>query len=693
MRMLMRFISVLAAGFLVLGVAGSAFAQTAPAPVAPPPEKVKQWLQLLDDPEVKAWLDAKQSVPATAAPEDTVAGGALDMETQIRNHIGRLKTAFTNLPTEFTRATRVASADLNAGQPGKVALIVAILLGVGYAAERLFRRVIKRAEEAEAQVAPGEPPLNLLADLVPLLVFTIASAGLFLAFEWPPLLRKFVLTYLIAFILFRLVRTLARLVLAPEDTTPLRSARLLQLDDVEASFWYLRVQIFAGIFLLGWAIVSLMPFLTFSREATQLIAYIFGLGLLATSVECVWRRPHGTEKYSRTKAWLLTFYLVILWLIWVAGLIGMLWIGIYALLLPKAISGVGHVAARIAGRSGATTLFGTLTNVFIIRGARAVLITAAVAWLAYIWRIRAAAWGESDTVERIVMGLLHGIIILLIADLLWQLSKAFINHSLNASTRTDGTPEEIARRGRLRTLLPIFRNVLAVFIAVVAVLTILSGMGVAIGPIIAGAGIFGVAIGFGSQTLVKDVISGVFFMLDDAFRVGEYIQSGSYKGTVESFSLRSVRLRHQRGPIFTVPFGDLGAVQNMSRDWVIEKMMINVTYDSDIELAKKLIKKIGQELAEDPEFKASTLQPLKMQGVDSFGDFAIVIRMKLMTKPGEQFGIKRKALLMIKKAFDENGIKIATPTVQVSGGDDNASAAAHETLRRQKAAQAAATPA
>ncbi len=105
----------------------------------------------------------------------------------------------------------------------------------------------------------------------------------------------------------------------------------------------------------------------------------------------------------------------------------------------------------------------------------------------------------------------------------------------------------------------------------------------------------------------------------------------------------------------------------MSRDWVIEKMTINVTYDSDVELARQLIKKVGQELAADPEFAADTLQPLKMQGVDSFGDFAIVLRLKLTTKPNTQFAIKRRAFMMIKKAFDENGIKIAVPTVHVEG--------------------------
>lgn len=135
---------------------------------------------------------------------------------------------------------------------------------------------------------------------------------------------------------------------------------------------------------------------------------------------------------------------------------------------------------------------------------------------------------------------------------------------------------------RLLTILPILRNMLGIIIAAVAVMTALSELGVNIGPLLASAGIFGIAIGFGSQTLVKDIISGVFYMIDDAFRVGEYIQSGSYRGTVESFSIRSVKLRHHRGPIFTVPFGSLGAVENMSRDWSIDKFLVTVAFDTDI---------------------------------------------------------------------------------------------------------------
>jgi small-conductance mechanosensitive channel len=204
----------------------------------------------------------------------------------------------------------------------------------------------------------------------------------------------------------------------------------------------------------------------------------------------------------------------------------------------------------------------------------------------------------------------------------------------------------------------------------------LSAMGVPITPLVAGAGVLGIAVGFGAQTFARDIIAGMFYLIDDAFRVGEYIQSGNYKGTVEGFSIRSVRLRHQRGAVYTVPFSLLGAVQNQSRDWVIDKLTVGITYDSDIDRARKLIKQIGLELAEDPEFKPLILEPLKMQGVDALGDFAVQLRMKMMTLPGENFVIRRKALAMIKAAFDANGIKFAFPTVQVAGEGDTPAATA-----------------
>ena len=133
-----------------------------------------------------------------------------------------------------------------------------------------------------------------------------------------------------------------------------------------------------------------------------------------------------------------------------------------------------------------------------------------------------------------------------------------------------------------------------------------------------------------------------------------------------------------------MPFGTLGAVQNMSRDWVIDKLSIGVTYDSDLEKARKLIKQIGKQLAADPELGKHILEPLKMQGVDQFGDFAIQIRIKFMTKPGENFVIRRRAMAMIKKTFDANGIEFAFPTVQVAGGGEPTAAVARQGLELVK---------
>lgn len=648
-----------------------------------PPEKAKQFLELLSDPELKAWLERK--IPAaTDEPGLSISEDILRLEGGVRARIGALGAAIPRLPEELSRAAEIVSRDVNSGRPGLVMGILAVLIAVGFGAEWAVRRALARTRSAVVQEDAGQA---ILFETVALLTFALASAGSFLALGWPPLLRRIILTLLLAFIAFRIVRAAARLLFAFGGATSDPSDRPTPLFESEAStrFWRWRVSLVAGFLLFGWAIASLMPGLGFSPEVAELAAFLFGLGILATAIDVVWHRPDG--RGSLVKQSFLTLFLIVLWGAWVAGLLGVLWLGIFALVLPTALRGVGAAAQAFAGRSKRSGAMGVVLNVLIVRGARAAVIAAAVAWLAYIWRIRAASLAGSETGGFLITGLLNGIIILLIADLLWQLSKALIEYQMNLAPADASSADQLARSGRLRTLLPIFRNALALFIAAVTVLTILAGLGVKILPLIAGAGIFGIAIGFGSQTLVKDVLSGVFYMMDDAFRVGEYIQSGSYKGTVESFSLRSVRLRHHRGPVYTVPFGELGAVQNMSRDWVLDKMMINVTYDSDVDLARKLIKKIGQELAADPEFAADTLEPLKMQGIDSFGDYAIVLRMKLMTKPGTQFGIKRRALMMIKAAFAENGIKIAVPTVHVEGGGETAAAAhqANQTLKKSKA--------
>ena len=153
---------------------------------------------------------------------------------------------------------------------------------------------------------------------------------------------------------------------------------------------------------------------------------------------------------------------------------------------------------------------------------------------------------------------------------------------------------------RLETLAPILRIALGIVIVMTAALTILSSLGVSITPFIAGASVFGLAISFGSQTLVHDIVSGLFYLADDAFRVGEYIDCGKAKGTVEGFTLRSIRLRHQSGQIHTIPFGQLGQITNFSRDWSTLKFNLRFARDTDLDKLRKVTKKVGQAMLEDP---------------------------------------------------------------------------------------------
>jgi small conductance mechanosensitive channel len=371
----------------------------------------------------------------------------------------------------------------------------------------------------------------------------------------------------------------------------------------------------------------------------------------------------------------------------------MLWIGVYVVILPPIFRATSTVTRSFFSAALAPAESRNLVvAVLVERGARLIVIALAAAWLAIVLRLRASGMMQDESVSRLIGGVLQGVMVLLAADLAWQLGKALINQRVERAMIEAGDPAELARRGRMMTLLPILRNFLAVLIGALAIMMVLSGLGVAVGPLIAGAGIFGVAIGFGSQSLVKDVISGVFYMTDDAFRVGEYIQSGTYKGTVESFSIRSVKLRHHRGPVFTVPFGSLGAVQNMSRDWVIDKFKISVNYDTNLVLVKKLVKGVGATLLEDPEFGPQIIETLKMKGVEAFGDYGIDLSFAMMTKPGHQSTIRRRAYAMIRETFAANGIGFASPTVQVGSQDENpagAAAAMRDVIVRKKAAEAA----
>jgi len=198
-----------------------------------------------------------------------------------------------------------------------------------------------------------------------------------------------------------------------------------------------------------------------------------------------------------------------------------------------------------------------------------------------------------------------------------------------------------------------------------AVLISLSALGVNIGPLIAGAGVIGLAIGFGAQTLVRDIVSGLFYLIDDAFRVGEYVVIDQIRGTVEKISIRSFQLRHHNGPVHTIPYGEIRTLTNWSRDWAIMKFELRIPFETDIEKVRKIIKKIGQDLMEDPVFGPLLLAPLKSQGVNRMDDSALIIRCKFTAVPGQQYLIRREAFTRIQRTFEEQGIHFAPRRVLV----------------------------
>ncbi|RWX15628.1 mechanosensitive ion channel family protein [Rhizobium hidalgonense] len=662
---------------VLLGVASPSIAQTSPAQVptaAAPPAQVREMMQLMQTPEVKQWMATQMATtPAGAsagADQMSVLSGLLQ---HARRHVSMVSDAAMTLPSQVGNASSLFFGEIAAnGWPRMVAQFLAIFL-VGAIVESIARYAFRRRRRRLAAMAG----MHLAPRVIPALIFAAATVLALLSLGWPPLSQSIAIVCVVALVVQRFTICLGGVLVdliglarTEEErqgiTAPTMPGRAVAL------FWYRRCATFVIYFMLGWAAIQSMEPLAYSPSARLLVGYILGIGLLLIAIEAVWSRPHKDEKRGHGISWALTVYFLLLWSLWVAGFNWLLWLGIYVLLLPRVLA-VSTLAVKSLQQTEASFLATRrIAAVLLDRGVRALIIAVAAVWLGRMLGVGADTMAAGDTmVDKIARGVIGGIVILLAADLLWHVVRAFIDGKLLDSPLDGGaTDEEKAKRARIQTLLPIFRNILAVVIAVIAVLMVLSGLGIEIGPLIAGAGVVGVAVGFGAQTIVKDVISGMFYLWDDAFRIGEYIESGSHQGVVEAFSLRSVKLRHHRGPLTTVPFGELGAVKNLNRDWTIDKISLNVKYDTDLVKAKKVIKQIGQTLLDNPEFGPHIIETLKMKGVEQFGEFAIEIRLSMMTKPGEQFVIRRNALAMIRNAFKENGIEFAVPTVQVAGDRD-----------------------
>jgi moderate conductance mechanosensitive channel len=290
---------------------------------------------------------------------------------------------------------------------------------------------------------------------------------------------------------------------------------------------------------------------------------------------------------------------------------------------------------------------------------RYVTVLIGIAGLILIMRVPLAALTTgSNPLARFALRVADTVALAFVVHLGWIATRFAIDRRLRQLPPLDPHSPP-TKNTRLLTLLPLLRTTMAVVFVTLFTLSALWTLGIQIAPLLAGAGIFGLAIGFGAQTLVRDVISGVFFLIEDAFRIGEYIESGtSAQGTVEHISFRTVALRHSSGPLTFVPYGLLGTVRNDSRDWVIDKFNLPLPLSADSEKIRKMIKGIGDEMTLDPELGQLIREPLKgkLYRVDPG---VKIFRCKFMTAPGCQFEVRTAALKKIEAALVEAGIPFA----------------------------------
>jgi len=211
---------------------------------------------------------------------------------------------------------------------------------------------------------------------------------------------------------------------------------------------------------------------------------------------------------------------------------------------------------------------------------------------------------------------------------------------------------------RAHTLGNTLRHALLIAISFVAILMILGELGIQLGPLLATAGIGALAIGFGAQSLVKDVISGFFIILENQYRIGDVIEVGGVSGLVESVSLRKTVLRDLEGRVHTIPNGEIKIVSNLSKEWSRSVLDIGISYREDVDQIINLLSQIGMELEAEEPYKSAILEPLQILGVERFGESQLVIRMMVKTVPLKQWGVGRELRRRIKNRFDEKGIQI-----------------------------------
>jgi small conductance mechanosensitive channel len=694
-------VALILGGVLFLAAAAPSRAADPVPAVSPEPDLVRL-VQTLEDPvererliaELRTLIAAQQQ-PAVARPAKPASESASAIK-RMSDTIGRLAGHVVDLGKAVAALPQAVDwLGQEWSNPERRAVWYAFLwrlaavIGGGMLASQLvaiaLRGVRRRFETRPRPRALFRPPLLLgynLIRLVPALCFVGAGYGLLALLDPSEVTRLIALTAINAHLIASLVKTVGYQGLAP--WTP--NLRVSGLKDETARFcarWWSRLVSLAvyGYFSCQGALLLGLP-----ASGYAALTKLLGITVVSLLTVLVLRIRPNVSAWLRAAAERRKCALIAM----LARRLADFW---HALAIAYALAG-GLVAA-IGGLSGFIFFLKASAASFAIiwvaglllagiprlwrggtplggAGARAVLARrferylpsvrsalqvvvalAAIVLVLEAWHVDILTWLASDLGALIVGRIAAVVAIVIIAVAVWELVSSVIDRHL---VRLELETRETDRRLRARTLLPLARNALRVVVGMVATLMVLAEIGINIGPILAGVGVVGLAIGFGAQTLVKDVITGIFILLEDSLAVGDVVTVAGHSGVVEAITIRTVRLRGLNGNVYTVPFSAIDTVANLTKDFSYHVADIAVPYNTDLDRAVAVMREVVDGMRADPEFAAVLPEPIEVMGIESFEDASVVIRARIRTAPAKQWAVGRAFNRRLKFAFDEAGI-------------------------------------
>lgn len=555
----------------------------------------------------------------------------------IRDRSDDLFAALANVPEATGRAAAMLVADERTTPRGLVTRLSLLWLG-GWLAERLFwrwsavwmRRIADSPLATPRQRAVAQAQRLLFAQSL-VVCFAAGSCLSYLVAAPPGAAGVTALNALLAILAVRSARVVGRFLLAPGGAR----LRLVALSTVAAwraqrgatalAFVAAAGLLWSAMLRLGGADATVADAVAHSTLLLTALLVPFAISAVVLSS----RGPDGRS--PRPAAVAMALVPAISWLLAQAGLSGAAWAVLVLGLAPALSLVLGDAARTIAFGPNRSGTFSREERI-VERAARNIAFIAALLILVECRPGAEGALGLPMTAE---IG--SALLILLGTDLAWQIISSLIDRGL-ARVGKD------RRADRLATVLPAFRTGVLVALAATAALSMASTFGLRIGPLLAGAGVVGLTIGFGAQALVRDVIAGLFLLLDDAFRVGETIESGSLQGQVEAFSLRSVRLRDDNGHMHTVAFGELKAVTNFSRDWAGLEVPVYVSPGVSYEAAADVIRAAIDEVEADADLVTLLVATPRFLGATALSETSVRFAVSIRTVPGSQARVRSELL-------------------------------------------------